>query len=494
MKLCDVVLFFNELDLLKVRLAEHYDHVDKFYVVEATRTFTYRPKPLYYQEHRASFAEWADKIEHVVVDADACFAADDAWHNERCQRGYALATRDLARYDYLLQLDCDEIVDRRRFPDLIALMATGVERIAPRLHMAYYFVNALFDQPWAMTRIFKMSPRLRPDDVSQFTGGTPTAPLVGWHFGYLGSPASIAAKIQSFSHTEYNTPEFTDEARIAARMQTLADPFGRDNDASPHGTLRAWPIGPWLPTYMLEHREAFARFEYHVANRGTAALLEALSQAHEGSAYELEAVVYPRQQTVLRVVPRALRDVVKAQDGEAQGAPDPPAEQEVAQLRQIVEEQAEHLAALDAHVKARAAHEAELRALLLEAHDQLLQRDEELQRLRQRVQEQEESAGQMRAELDQLHLAEVPRLQAEHEETVQQLRVELDQLHLVEVPRIQAEHEQNMQQVRAELERLHLVEIPQRDQMIQQLQAELLTIRSSRAYRLTTRLWRLRGG
>jgi len=30
--------------------------------------------------------------------------------------------------------------------------------------------------------------------------------------------------------------------------------------------------------------------------------------------------------------------------------------------------------------------------------------------------------------------------------------------------------------------------------MIQQLQAELLTIRSSRAYRLTTRLWRLRGG
>ena len=51
----DCFSFFNELDLLEIRLNVLKDVVDKFVLVEATRTHTGRPKPLYYEENKARF-------------------------------------------------------------------------------------------------------------------------------------------------------------------------------------------------------------------------------------------------------------------------------------------------------------------------------------------------------------------------------------------------------------------------------------------------------
>jgi len=64
----DCFTFFNELDLLEIRLNVLKDVVDRFVLVEATQTFTGRPKPLYYKENAARFAAFADRIIHVVVD------------------------------------------------------------------------------------------------------------------------------------------------------------------------------------------------------------------------------------------------------------------------------------------------------------------------------------------------------------------------------------------------------------------------------------------
>ena len=45
-KIYDCFIFFNELDLLELRLEEHFDRVDIFVLCEANTTFTGRPKPL----------------------------------------------------------------------------------------------------------------------------------------------------------------------------------------------------------------------------------------------------------------------------------------------------------------------------------------------------------------------------------------------------------------------------------------------------------------
>ena len=80
----DCFTFFNELELLELRLHELAGVVDKFVLVEATRTFTNKPKPLYFQENRARFAAFENKLVHVVV-ADLPDSSD-AWVVERFQR------------------------------------------------------------------------------------------------------------------------------------------------------------------------------------------------------------------------------------------------------------------------------------------------------------------------------------------------------------------------------------------------------------------------
>ena len=51
-KIYDCFLFFNELDLLEIRLNVLNDYVDYFVLVEATQTFTNKDKPLYYKENK----------------------------------------------------------------------------------------------------------------------------------------------------------------------------------------------------------------------------------------------------------------------------------------------------------------------------------------------------------------------------------------------------------------------------------------------------------
>ena len=64
----DCFQFFNELDILNLRLHIMSPIVDKFVISEATTTFSGLPKPLYYEENKEMFKEFEDKIIHVVVD------------------------------------------------------------------------------------------------------------------------------------------------------------------------------------------------------------------------------------------------------------------------------------------------------------------------------------------------------------------------------------------------------------------------------------------
>ena len=64
----DCFMFFNELDLLEIRLIELSELVDRFVLVEATRTHTGFQKPLYFADNKSRFASFLDRIIHVIVD------------------------------------------------------------------------------------------------------------------------------------------------------------------------------------------------------------------------------------------------------------------------------------------------------------------------------------------------------------------------------------------------------------------------------------------
>lgn len=62
----DCFIFFNELDLLELRLNELSDIVDKFVLVEGTKTFQGDDKPLYFEENKDRFKEYI-KEKHIIA-------------------------------------------------------------------------------------------------------------------------------------------------------------------------------------------------------------------------------------------------------------------------------------------------------------------------------------------------------------------------------------------------------------------------------------------
>ena len=64
----DCFQFFNELDLLKLRLNVLDSVVDYFVLTEATVTFSGDSKPLYYYENKKLFEKYNHKIIHNIVD------------------------------------------------------------------------------------------------------------------------------------------------------------------------------------------------------------------------------------------------------------------------------------------------------------------------------------------------------------------------------------------------------------------------------------------
>ena len=67
MKIYDCFTFYNELDLLELRLQELYDHVDHFVIVEANRTFQNQEKPFALNSAKYRYTAWRDKIIQVQV-------------------------------------------------------------------------------------------------------------------------------------------------------------------------------------------------------------------------------------------------------------------------------------------------------------------------------------------------------------------------------------------------------------------------------------------
>jgi beta-1,4-mannosyl-glycoprotein beta-1,4-N-acetylglucosaminyltransferase len=109
MKIYDCFPFYNELDLLELRLTELYDYVNYFVLVEANSTHQGNPKPYYFEENKERYAQWADKIIHIKVDdmpnhSDAW--VNEAHHRNQIVRGLADADAD----DLVVISDLDEIV------------------------------------------------------------------------------------------------------------------------------------------------------------------------------------------------------------------------------------------------------------------------------------------------------------------------------------------------------------------------------------------------
>ena len=222
----DCFMFFNELDVLEVRLNELYDTVDKFILVEADKTFTNQDKPLWFNENKERFSKFADKIEHIIIDTYPKF--DSAWTFENYQRDVIIKTlKDRCNdEDAVIISDLDEIPRA----DLIRKYKNtdGIKVFEQKLYTFYFnYLNAT-EPDWKRgTRLlkFKDIQDKTLTDIRMAEGKY--IKNAGWHFTYLGGFEMVKYKIQSFAHQEYNNEYYMNDKRLMNLIMDGMDIFER---------------------------------------------------------------------------------------------------------------------------------------------------------------------------------------------------------------------------------------------------------------------------
>jgi beta-1,4-mannosyl-glycoprotein beta-1,4-N-acetylglucosaminyltransferase len=226
-KIYDCFPFFNELDLLEVRLNELNDVVDYFVIAEANVTHSGKSKPFNFEENKKIFEKFKDKIIYIKVEDMPKINenGNDAWTLERFQRD--ALTRGLTNCtdeDVLLISDADEI------PAADFVKNYSIEQGPKWLKQSlyYYYLNCRVPTDWNQAKIipyktFKQGYTPCKVRYAEFE----MADNAGWHFSYLGGTERVIQKIESFAHQEYNTTEIKNKINLEDRIQHAQDLYGR---------------------------------------------------------------------------------------------------------------------------------------------------------------------------------------------------------------------------------------------------------------------------
>jgi beta-1,4-mannosyl-glycoprotein beta-1,4-N-acetylglucosaminyltransferase len=280
----DCFIFFNELELLELRLNELAGVVDRFVLVEAGRTFTNKAKPLFFLENRDRFHNFKDKIIHVVVEDSP--DTTDPWTIERFQRNcIARGLTQCRPDDWILVSDVDEI-PRAATVKRISVehsLPTGFwpEKVCrPLIHLFSswkfsrgrvrrnhpyifkfqqtnhrHFLNCVTVAPpemavWHGTRMLFHRDYYSAQEIRH--GGYKIVKNGGWHFTSMGGVERIQEKVRSFSHQEFNRPELLATSRVAEMLAQGKSVF------HPSEVLQFTGLDDSYPRYVLEHPDKFS--------------------------------------------------------------------------------------------------------------------------------------------------------------------------------------------------------------------------------------------
>ncbi len=247
----DCFQFFNEIDLLTIRLNVLDPVVDYFVITESTVTFSGNKKPLYYAENKDLFEQFHHKIIHIIVDdtpdGDTISPFDrDAFQKTARNRGLENSLPD----DLIIYSDLDEMPNPKKVNEIIKNFdSTKIYHFAQR--QFYFYLNLeevsgkllsyagdysyIKNKQWLGTYMFQKSlldtyslSQLRVDKTNERSIRVSDG---GWHFTYMGGNKDenlitrVTHKIKSAAHQEFNTKRIL--SNIEKRIIRKKDIFGR---------------------------------------------------------------------------------------------------------------------------------------------------------------------------------------------------------------------------------------------------------------------------
>ncbi|NDB83939.1 MAG: hypothetical protein EB127_14630 [Alphaproteobacteria bacterium] len=223
----DCFPYFNERELLELRINLLYDHFDEFVICEANRTHSGVPKEYTLEQTINELKLPKEKIRIVKVELPDKETVTDDYDRERMQRN---AAADYIGYgDIAFVSDCDEIMNPG-FIDYYSMVAQNNPNSILRLPMAFLMGRADMRAhdtigqpiPWSAGFIcmghHKERYTLSEIRESQsrgifnvvykdiYTVDEGRVKDAGWHFSWMGGGERMKIKYRSFMHYQDNIP------------------------------------------------------------------------------------------------------------------------------------------------------------------------------------------------------------------------------------------------------------------------------------------------
>jgi beta-1,4-mannosyl-glycoprotein beta-1,4-N-acetylglucosaminyltransferase len=241
MRIHDASLFYNEVDLLEMRLVELFPIVDRFFIFEGSKTFTGIDKISFFWKNMDRWAPYRSKIELVTVSDWP--ESSDPWHHEFHQRNrMVLAASGLDQEDIVLFSDADEIPSRASVECLKSSKASSfafeqtfsyfkfdyIAQNIPLHHSCWTIGERVGNLSGASINELRASRQARIEEsVTNNRDNLCVFRDAGWHASYLGDEEFVKNKIRNFSHQEYNNSEFLESINISSIIKSHIDLYGR---------------------------------------------------------------------------------------------------------------------------------------------------------------------------------------------------------------------------------------------------------------------------
>ena len=276
MRIFDSIIFYNELDLLELRMNILDSVVDYFVITEATKTFSGNPKPLYFQENKDRFKKWEHKIiHHVTVDdaenyddliegklyhrplkEDNIYQLPHYYQRDVFQRDSSIygILKEAKEDDIILTSDTDEIPN----PNALQSLVEWFDRNNHYIMVGpcyYYYLNVLVEKHWMGTRVCTLDylKKTSVDKLRQSHSDGWRVVDAGWHWSFFGDADKARLKIESYAHQELNTEDL--KSSMEHRIKNNLDPCGRD-----YVKLQTVPIDDSYPEYILNNQDKLSQY------------------------------------------------------------------------------------------------------------------------------------------------------------------------------------------------------------------------------------------
>jgi len=221
MRILDCFPYFNEKELLELRINLLYDEVDKFIICDADKTHKGDPKPFTCKNTLQELGLLSDKIQVIEVNMPSYLENPNAWVRERMQRN--AVEKYIESDDVCIISDCDEIINPK-FVKYYANTAQQYPQNILRIPLAFLMCRGdlrSYDEfgnsvPWSAP-YFCMKSHLQKYTLSDiresyalstnyveysdiFITENGIIEDAGWHFSWMGDENRIKIKNDSFLH------------------------------------------------------------------------------------------------------------------------------------------------------------------------------------------------------------------------------------------------------------------------------------------------------